>query len=90
MSLLRAIFSIPVLPLARRHGWWSNRRNPDANWLAPNDLMLNVGDSWQGFSNRIPRTAWIHRDRHNEFGGSSYQPSDNSRNNTNTNNPFGT
>ena len=85
MNLFRAILSIPVLPLARYNGWWSNRRNPDANWLSPNDVMLNVADSWHGFSNRVPRAAWMHRDRHNEFGGSSYRVTDRERNNE----PFG-
>lgn len=88
MSFIRAIFSIPILPMARPGGWWSNRRNPNARWLSPNDVLLNVEDSWQGFTHRIPSSAWMHRNHENDFSGSSYrqgqQPEPPSRNN-----PFG-
>ena len=85
MSLLRAILSIPILPMARRHGWWSNHRTPDARWLSPHDVVLNVSNSWYGFINRRPETAWMHRDSQNQYSGHVYQPE--SRNHHND--PFG-
>ena len=93
MSPIQAIFSIPVLPLGRPHGWWSNRRSPNSRWLSPNDVVLNVTDSWHGFSNRLPENAWLQRDRQNNYNGSAYQQQQRRENSTNnsihSNNPFG-
>ena len=88
MNLLRAILSVPILPMARSVGWWSNRRDPNARWLSPNDVLLNVEDSWQGFTHRIPGSAWMHRNSENGFNGSSYRPRRQFES-SNRDNPFG-
>ena len=85
MNLLHAVLSIPVLPMARRHGWWSNRRAHDAWWLSPRDVALNVSDSWHGFTNRLPQVSWMHRDQQNGYAGSAYQVEQRNQNND----PFG-